>query len=79
MKLLDEELREGDPVICAQRLVPALPVQHQIFICVSICEAEEQNTGQDYYRNRVNGSSWLLCGKSVCVLGLNIEYSIRPI
>ena len=38
VELLDEELRKGDLVISAQGLVTTLPVQHQVLICVRICE-----------------------------------------
>ena len=36
VKLLDEELRQGNPVVGAQRLITAFPVQHQVLIRVSI-------------------------------------------
>lgn len=36
VKLLDQELRQGDPVICAQGLIPAFPVEHQVLVCVGI-------------------------------------------
>lgn len=36
VKLLDEELRQRDPVIRAQGLIPTLPVQHEVLIRVSI-------------------------------------------
>lgn len=36
VELLDEELGQGDPVICAQGLVSALPVQHEVLIGVGV-------------------------------------------
>lgn len=40
-EFLDEELGEGDVLICAQGLVAMLPVQHQIILIVCICEKAE--------------------------------------
>lgn len=36
VKLLNQKLRQGDLLICFQGLVPILPIQHQIFICIGI-------------------------------------------
>lgn len=36
VELLDEELRQRNPVICAQGLIAAFPVQHQVFVGVRI-------------------------------------------
>jgi len=36
VELLDEELGQGDPVICAQGRVSALPVQHEVLIGVGV-------------------------------------------
>lgn len=36
VKLLDEKLRQRNPVVGAQRLVAVFPVEHQVFICVRI-------------------------------------------
>lgn len=36
MKFLNQKLGQGDLVVRFQGLVPILPVQHQIFICVCI-------------------------------------------
>lgn len=39
VELLDEKLRQRDLVVCAQRVVATLPVEHEVFICVGIWEA----------------------------------------
>lgn len=36
VEFLNEELREGDLVICLQRVIPFLPVEHQVIISVRI-------------------------------------------
>ncbi|TNN36903.1 hypothetical protein EYF80_052935 [Liparis tanakae] len=36
VELLDEELRQRDPVVGAQGLVAAFPVEHQVFVRVRI-------------------------------------------
>jgi len=36
VELLDEELGQRDPVVGAERLVAALPVEHQVFIRVGV-------------------------------------------
>lgn len=36
VKLLDEELRQRNPVISTQGLITTFPIQHQVLICVSI-------------------------------------------
>lgn len=44
MKLLDQKLGQGDLLIRLQGLVPILPVQHQIFICVRILGRGKQGS-----------------------------------
>ena len=36
VELLDEELGQGDAVVGAQRLVTALPVEHQVLVRVGV-------------------------------------------
>lgn len=36
VELLDQKLRQGDSVVGAERLVSALPVQHQVLVRVGV-------------------------------------------
>lgn len=65
VKLLNEELREWDLVICLQRVVPFLPVQHQIVVGVRIYRCKETGkeiVQKDKLRTSLKLSVWGKCG-----------------